>query len=93
MQIALTLPSLSETFSSTSQNTNPPASNRQFVLEQLLHDLRQPLCAIENHAYVLQLNGTDAADSCHLQAIQDLVAQAHSLLEQVAVAAYTVGAR
>jgi hypothetical protein len=93
MQPAVTLfpPSLSDPFPISSKNT--PLLCTETVLEQLIHDLRQPLSAIENHAYVLELSAVDPRVCCHLQAIQDLVAQAHSILEKVAGAANTLSSR
>lgn len=90
VQLAVILPAtLSNSFSGTSQNTRAHAT--ETVLEQLIHDLRQPLSAIESHAYVLQMSATDAATCSHLEAIQDQVTQAHSILERVAGAANAVG--
>ncbi len=82
MQLAVTIPAtLSDPFANTSQNSAPQPTETR--LDQLIHDLRQPLSAIESHAYVLQLSATDDAACAHLEAIQGLVAQAHSILEQV----------
>ncbi len=80
----------SNTFSNTSKNA--PVTYSETLLEQLIHDLRQPLSAIENHAYVLQLSAVDAGVCCHLQTIQDLVAQAHVILERVSGHEEAVGA-
>lgn len=83
--------SLSDTL--TICSPNKPTSPGETSLEQLVHDLRQPLCAIENHAYVLQLSAADVGVSSHLEAIQDLIAQAHFLLERIENAAQAISSR
>jgi signal transduction histidine kinase len=93
VQQAVTLPAtLSKTFSNNaSQNTQ--VHSTETVLGQLIHDLRQPLSAIENHAFVLQMSATDGAICSHLEAIQDSVEQAHYILELLSGAANTISLR
>lgn len=60
--------------------------NSQQVLQDLVHDLRQPLSNIETSAYFLNLlvGSADPRVQEQLQAIQQQVEQAAGLLSQVA---------
>ena len=51
-------------------------------MEDLVHELRQPLGVIESLAYYLQLISPDERMSAHLQRIQAMVLQANRILEQ-----------
>ncbi len=54
------------------------------IFRNLVHDLRQPLGAIETCAYILQLKQPDfpPAATAHLQAIEAQVQAAARMLEQ-----------
>lgn len=54
-------------------------------LEELAHELRQPLGAIEALAYFLELTAEDEKICGHLQRIQEMVAQANHILERSCV--------
>lgn len=51
-------------------------------MEDLVHELRQPLGVIESLAYYLELISPDEKVSAHLQRIQDMVLQVNRILEQ-----------
>lgn len=51
-------------------------------LEQLIHDLRQPLGVIESLAYCLELTSSDEQVCSHLRKIQAMVFEADSILER-----------
>ncbi|MBV8812478.1 MAG: hypothetical protein JO033_27725 [Acidobacteriaceae bacterium] len=51
-------------------------------LQDVLHELRQPLGVIESLAYYLELTSTDERTSTHLQRIQAMVVQANGILER-----------
>lgn len=50
-------------------------------LEDLIHELRQPLSTIENLAFYLQLVSSDSTVCGHSERIQELVAEANRILE------------
>jgi nitrogen-specific signal transduction histidine kinase len=52
------------------------------VLQELAHELRQPLGVIESLAYFLELTSTDEQLSAHAQRIQAMVLQANSILQR-----------
>jgi hypothetical protein len=51
-------------------------------LDELVHELRQPLSTIECLTYYLELVCTDTGARCHLERIQDMVIQANRILER-----------
>src|SRR5208283_1297571 len=51
-------------------------------MENLVHELRQPLSAIEHLAFYLQLVSEDPVICMHSQRIQDLIGQANEILEK-----------
>jgi hypothetical protein len=51
-------------------------------MDHLVHELRQPLSAIEHLAYYLQLVSSDPVVCTHSEQIQDLIAQANRILER-----------
>jgi signal transduction histidine kinase len=51
-------------------------------LEDLVHDLRQPLSAIESLTYYLELVSTDMQTRMYLESIQKMVMQANHILER-----------
>lgn len=57
------------------------------VLEELIHDIRQPLGAIDSLAYFLELTSNDDQASTQLKRIRAMVAQANRILEKSAKAA------
>jgi signal transduction histidine kinase len=52
------------------------------VLEELAHELRQPLGVIESLAYFLELACEDEQASNHAQRIQAMVLQANAILQR-----------
>lgn len=56
------------------------------VLEELIHDIRQPLGAIDSLAYFLELTSNDDQASTQLKRIRAMVVQANRILEQSAKA-------
>lgn len=54
------------------------------VLEELIHDIRQPLGAIDALAYFLELTSLDEQACTQLQRIRSMVVQANRILEQSA---------
>jgi signal transduction histidine kinase len=52
------------------------------VLEDLAHELRQPLGVIESLAYFLELTSGNEQLCSHAQQIQAMVSQANSILER-----------
>jgi hypothetical protein len=55
-------------------------------LDTLVHELRQPLSAIEHLAFYLQLISSDPTVCSHSERIQDLIARANQILEQAMTA-------
>lgn len=51
------------------------------VMEELAHDLRQPLGVIESLAYFIELTSQDERLSTQAQRIQAMVLQAHLILD------------
>jgi nitrogen-specific signal transduction histidine kinase len=52
------------------------------IIDELAHDLRQPLSAIEHLAFLLQMSATDCKAVTYIQQIQDLVEQANLVLDK-----------
>lgn len=52
------------------------------ALQEVSHELRQPLGVIESLAYYLELTSTDERTRGHLQRIQAMVLQANRVLER-----------
>jgi hypothetical protein len=59
-------------------NANIPMTS----MDNLVHELRQPLSAIEHLAFYLQLVSEDPVVCMHSQRIQDLIGQANEILEK-----------
>jgi len=51
-------------------------------MDNLVHELRQPLSAIEHLAFYLQLVSKDPVICMHSQRIQDLIVQTNEILEK-----------
>ena len=56
------------------------------ALDDLVHELRQPLSAIDSLAYFLEITSPDDKVRGHLQRIQAMVSRAHGILDRSAVA-------
>jgi signal transduction histidine kinase len=52
------------------------------LLEDFIHELRQPLGVIDSLAYYLELTATDDKSYDHLQHIRAMVSQANRILER-----------
>ena len=78
MSIAHQEASLAECEMRSRRAANPrPAS-----IDELAHDLRQPLSVIETLAYYLEITSPDQKVCGHLRHIQAMVAQANTILDQ-----------
>lgn len=51
-------------------------------IDEIAHELRQPLSTIEALAYFLELTAQDERTCAHLQRIQAMVLQANRILER-----------
>lgn len=51
-------------------------------LSEFVHELRQPLSAIDSLAYYLEMISTDENVRCHLQQIQAMVLKTHHILDR-----------
>jgi nitrogen-specific signal transduction histidine kinase len=51
------------------------------MIDELAHDLRQPLSAIEHLAFLLQMHVTDGTAAGYIEQIQDLIEQANRVLD------------
>ncbi len=60
---------------------NRKAETQYTPLNELLHELRQPLDVIETLAYYLEITSSDELVCTHLQKIQAMVLRANQLLE------------
>jgi hypothetical protein len=56
------------------------------LIEDFIHELRQPLGVIDSLAYYLELTATDARNSIHLECIRAMVAETNYILERASVA-------
>ncbi len=63
--------------------SGPLADVSSAALNDLAHELRQPLGVIEALAYYLELTSGDDSACTHLRRIQAMVAQANTILERV----------
>jgi nitrogen-specific signal transduction histidine kinase len=52
------------------------------MIDELAHDLRQPLSAIEHLVFLLQMNATDCKADTYIEQIQDLIEQANRVLDK-----------
>jgi signal transduction histidine kinase len=52
------------------------------ALDDLVHELRQPLSAIDSLAYFLEITASDETVRAHLQRIQTMVSRAHCILDR-----------
>jgi signal transduction histidine kinase len=59
-----------------------PQSKNADRIDNLVHDLRQPLSIIESIAYYLEMMSSDPSVASHLQHIQKMVGETHRILEQ-----------
>ena len=62
------------------------------ALDDFVHELRQPLSAIESLAYYLELSVADKSVLPHLKRIRALVDEAHGILERGCLAHETKAA-
>lgn len=63
-----------------------PAGATPAALNDLIHEVRQPLGIIETLAYYLELKSADEDVCARLQQIQSMVCQVHHILERAATA-------
>lgn len=61
---------------------NPLAGVNPGALDDLVHELRQPLSAIDSLAYFLEITSSDETVRAHLQRIQAMVSNAHYILDR-----------
>ncbi len=70
---------------SSDLRVNQIADSRTLFVDELIHDLRQPLSVIESLAYYLELTSPDEKVSAQLRKIQAMVFEAHTILERTSV--------
>ncbi|MBV8553184.1 MAG: hypothetical protein JOY54_17950 [Acidobacteriaceae bacterium] len=58
------------------------AAAHRVNLEELIHELRQPLSVIESLAYYLELTATEDKVCTHLQKIRAMLLKANAILER-----------
>lgn len=58
------------------------SSRTPSVLDELAHEVRQPLSVIESLAYYLEITSPDEKTRAHLQRIQAMVLQANLILKR-----------
>ncbi len=80
-------PNLSHAFDDNSHNQSIPASfagvlSTPSAMDDLAHEVRQPLSVIESLAYYLEITSTDEKTRVHLQRIQAMVLQANLILKR-----------
>ena len=61
--------------------SNRKADSQYTPINELFHELRQPLDVIETLAYFLEMTSTDELVCAHLKKIQAMVLRANQLLE------------
>lgn len=61
---------------------NLPAGVTPAPFDELLHDLRQPLSAIEALAYFMEMTSCDESVRRHSQRILAMVSRAHGILDR-----------
>ena len=64
-----------------SSDVRSVASNTS-ALEEVAHEVRQPLSVIESLAYYLEMTSADEVTASHLRRIQAMVVQANRVLSQ-----------
>lgn len=52
------------------------------MIDDLAHELRQPLSAIEHIAFLLKMSATDGKAVAYIEQIQDLIEQANRVLDK-----------
>jgi signal transduction histidine kinase len=67
----------------SSPNSTPDAcsaASPASVLDEMAHEIRQPLSVIESLAYYLEMISSDEVTAGHLRRIQSMVVQANRVL-------------
>ena len=64
----------------------PPREETANQMEDLVHELRQPLSVIESTAYYLEMVLGDLEITAHLKHIQKMVGETHRILERASAA-------
>ncbi|SRR5579884_1895728 len=70
------------TLSRGSTKGNQLAGVSPAALDDLIHELRQPLSAIDSLAYFLEMTSCDETVRAHLKRIQAMVSNAHCILDR-----------
>ena len=78
----LTLPRQDATHARGNRKSSEIAGVSPAALDDLVHDLRQPLSTIESLAYFLEITSLDDTVRGHLQRIQAMVSRAHAILDR-----------
>jgi signal transduction histidine kinase len=73
------VPSAFPTRNSNSSDAHSVVSQAS-ALEEMAHEIRQPLSVIESLAYYLEMTSTDEVRAAHLRRIQAMVVQANRVL-------------
>jgi hypothetical protein len=86
MQDVISVPLSSASSRSSTDHADLPfkATFPFATLDNLVHELRQPLSAIEHLAFYLQLVSSDPTVCAHSERIQDLIEQTNRILERAA---------
>lgn len=58
-------------------------------LDEMIHELRQPLGVIESLTYFIEITTSDEAIAARLQHIQGMLAKVHHILEDASVRGVT----
>jgi nitrogen-specific signal transduction histidine kinase len=66
---------------SSGETKHRRTDSTEAMIDELAHDLRQPLSAIEHLAFLLQMSVTDGKAAGYIEQIQDLIEQANRVLE------------
>jgi len=83
MSLTSSLSSLSRLTHDRSEETNVCLTDSTAaMIDELAHELRQPLSAIEHIAFLLEMSATDGKAVAYIEQIQDLIEQANRVLEK-----------
>ena len=80
--LEIAVPRQDVTLGRGSAEGNQLAGVNPAALDNLIHELRQPLSAIDSLAYFLEITSSDETVRAHLQRIQAMVSHAHYILDR-----------
>ena len=70
------------TQASPEETTQTVTSSSEAIIDELAHELRQPLGTIEHLAYLLRMDATDCKVVTYVEQIQDQIEQANQVLDK-----------